>query len=122
MRIWNLTPHVMRYDDGETQIAYPSDGAVRVRMLETPAAAVGPLRTIHATFAAVEGMPAGVQRGDVLMVSTIVADAMERHREAFQQYTILVPDTGPSCHRDDQGRIVSVSRFIRRVHPQAAAQ
>lgn len=121
MRIWNLTPHVMQYDDGETQIAYPSDAVVRVQMVETVAAPIGQLRTIYATFAAVEGIPAEVQPGDVLMVSTIVADAMERQSETFQRYIILVPDTGPSCNRDGQGRIISVSRFIRRVHGKTPA-
>ena len=30
MRIWNLTPHAMHYDDGILQRSYPSDGVLRL--------------------------------------------------------------------------------------------
>jgi hypothetical protein len=50
--------------------------------------------------------------GDVLIVSTIAANALQLTENC--NYTILVPDTGPdSVLRDSSGNIAGVKRFIR---------
>ncbi len=114
MRIWNLTPHVMYYDDGHVQRAYPSDGVLRVVQVDEPADSIDGLNTIRTEYTDVEGMPEKIAAGDVLLVSTIVADAFLKSPERVAGFTLLVPDTGKSCKRDAEGRIVSVCRFIRR--------
>jgi len=87
LRIWNLTPHPCNYcDEGQNQRTIASDGNVRVNQ---------------------------VQVGDVVIVSTIVADALAR-LGAPDGVIVLVPDTGPTCKRDESGRIVAVRQFIRK--------
>ncbi len=113
MRIWNLTPHTMHYDDGLTLRAIASDGAVRLEQVTEPAEPIDRLATVRTKYGELRGLPVGIAEGDVLLVSTLVGDcwkADERPRGVI----VLVPDTGPSCKRDADGRIVSVSRFIRK--------
>ena len=113
MRIWNLTPHAMHYDDGVTTRVYPSDAVLRLSEIEESAEPVERLMTVRKRYGDVAGLPVGIEAGDVLLVSTLVGDAWpESLRPAG--VTVLVPDTGATCKRDEQGRIVSVARFIRK--------
>lgn len=113
MRVWNLTPHPCNYNDGTTQRTILSDGNVRVNQTDTPAESVDGLATVRTEYGGVEGIPVDVKPGDVLIVSTIVADAFSRGF-APDGVTVLVPDTGPTCKRDEAGRIISVCQFIRK--------
>ena len=113
MRIWNLTPHVMHYDDGHIRRVLPSDGIVRLIQVEEPAEPIDGMTTVHTRYAEAVGVPAEVAPGDAVIVSTLVGDLWPR-RSRPVGVTVLVPDTGASCRRDEQGRIASVSRFIRK--------
>lgn len=113
MRIWNLTPHTMHYDDGLTVRAIVSDGAVRLEQVTEPAEAIDGLATVRTKYGALRGLPGGIAEGDVLLVSTLVGDYW-RTEDRPCGVIVLVPDTGSSCRRDPEGRIVSVSRFIRK--------
>lgn len=113
MRIWNLTPHTIEYDDGVIQRSLLSDG--RLRLVETTNAAdpVAGMATVHIQYSQVEGIPPGIVAGDVLLVSTLVGDKwMPADRPTG--VTVLVPDTGATCRRDENGRIISVRRLIRK--------
>lgn len=112
MRIWNLTPHEMHYDDGVVQRNIASDGVLRLEQSDEPAGDVEGLKTVITRYGAVSGVPAGIAPGDVLIISTLAGDYWKAGRPAG--VTILVPDTGPTCKRDAAGRIVAVSRFIRK--------
>ena len=113
MRIWNLTPHTMHYDDGTAEFAFESDGVLRLCEVDELAEPVAGLVTVHKRYGEVQGLPAGIVAGDVLLVSTLIGDAWpDRLRPTG--VTVLVPDTGASCRRDAHGRIVSVSRFVRK--------
>lgn len=113
MRIWNLTPHTMHYDDGQTVRAFGSDGVVRLEQVTHPAESIDGLTTVTVSYGKLQGLPDGIAEGDVLIVSTLVGDYWgdcDRPPGA----KVLVPDTGSSCKRDAEGRIISVSRFIRK--------
>jgi hypothetical protein len=113
MRIWNLTPHMMHYDDGQTARAYDSDGVVRLEQVTHAAEPIEGLTTVTTTYGKLQGLPDEIAEGDVLLVSTLVGDywnTIDRPPGVI----VLVPDTGASCKRDAEGRIVSVSRFIRK--------
>lgn len=112
MRIWNLTPHVMHYQKGETRLSLPSDGEIRVVQRDELAEPVGELQTVRTIYGEVIGVPAEIQPGDVLIVSTIVGDLWTINRPAG--VTVLVPNTGKSCIRDENGRIIAVTCFIRK--------
>lgn len=112
-RIWNLTPHPMHYDDGIIQRTIASDGAVRLEQLSEPDEPIDGLVTVQTRYGGATGVPDGVRPGDVLIVSTLVGDLWPP-ADRPPGVTVLVPDTGPSSRRDDQGRIISVCQFIRR--------
>ena len=113
MRIWNLTPHTMHYDDGIVARVYPSDGTLRLSEVDEPAEPIAELVTVRKRYGAVLGLPEGISAGDVLLVSTLVGDAWPASLRP-NGVTVLVPDTGATCKRDERGRIVSVARFIRK--------
>ena len=112
MRIWNLTPHVVHYDDGKTQRELPSDGAVRLAQRDEPDAPIGDMATVRTVYGGVDGLPEELRPGDAVIVSTIVADCWREGRPPG--VVILTPNTGASCKRDPNGRIIAVSCFIRR--------
>lgn len=113
MRIWNLTPHTMHYDDGIVQREFVSDGVVRLEQVDESAELVAGLKTARTKYAQLKGMPEGIESGDVILVSTLVGDHW-KSADRPDRVIVLVPDTGSTCRRDDQGRIVSVARFIRK--------
>jgi hypothetical protein len=103
----------MHYDDGKIVRALASDGALRLEQVTALAAPIEGLATVTTKYGAVQGLPAGIDEGDVLLVSTLVGDYWKAEDRPLGT-TVLVPDTGASCKRDADGRIVSVSRFIRK--------
>ena len=113
MRIWNLTPHTMHYDDGIVPREMRSDGVLRLEQVDEPAEVVAGLKTVTTKYAAIRGLPEGIQAGDVLLVSTLIGDYW-KSKSRPAGVIVLVPDTGSSCKRDEQGRIVSVAQFIRK--------
>ena len=113
MRIWNLTPHTMHYDDGIVQREFLSDGVVRLEQCDESAELVGGLKTATMKYAGLNGLPELIETGDVILVSTLVGDHW-KSADRPAGVIVLVPDTGSTCQRDIQGRIVSVARFIRK--------
>lgn len=113
MRFWNLTPHTMHYDDGQTQREFPSDGLLRIELAYQAAPSIDGMAIVTASYGEIVGLPDGIQPRDVLLVSTPVADnwPIEKRPPGI---AVLVPDTGNSCRRDELGRIVSVARFIKK--------
>lgn len=103
----------MHYDDGLTLKAIASDGAVRLEQVTEAAEAIDGLATVRTVYGELRGLPAGIVEGDVLLVSTLVGDYWKSEARP-RGVIVLVPDTGSSCKRDPEGRIVSVSRFIRK--------
>jgi hypothetical protein len=113
MRIWNLTPHTMHYDDGHLQSEFPSDGIVRLDQSSIEDAPIDGLRIVTTRYGALHGLPTGIQESDIVIVSTLVGDnwPIECRPNGI---IVLVPDTGATCKRDENGRIISVKQFIRK--------
>lgn len=112
LRIWNLTPHPINYHFGDSQFSFPSTGELRLAQDDIPEEPIGSLETVRTVYGGVVGLPDGVRPGDVLIVSTLVGDLWKEGRP--EGVYILVPNTGKSCIRDDHGRIVAVTCFIRK--------
>ncbi len=113
LRIWNLTPHAIVYDDGLHRQQFPSDATVRLSQKESTSEPIGFLQTVGTTYGPPEGLPEAIAAGDVLLVSSLVAEHWpEIHRLA--DVIVLVPDTGPTCRRSSDGQVSSVCRFIRK--------
>jgi len=108
MTTYNCTPHaiVVRKDDG-SEVTFPPCGKV-VRMSTTARegeAVDGGIPVKETTFGQPEGWPEEARDGDVVIVSTIVAQ--ETGKMVFR---VVAPDTGPTAIREN-GQIVAVRGF-----------
>jgi len=105
--IKNCTPHpiVVRVNGIET-VFQPSGIIPRVGTIETPAAEVEGIPCVAQVMGQVEGLPS-LEPGVFLLVSALVFGACGRT-------DLLAPDTGKGAIRDEQGRILAVTRMIRR--------
>jgi hypothetical protein len=111
VKVWNLTPHAMHYDDGNVQRTIQSDGSLRLEQQSTADEPIDGMQVVRTRYGKPSGLPDGVVAGDVLIVSTLVGDCWNAS-DRPADVTVIVPDTGETCKRDSAGRIVSVSRFI----------
>jgi hypothetical protein len=102
----NLTPHdiVLRTPEGD--ITYPSHGLARVASI--PGSHLGGCLWAAPHWGAIEGLPRPSE-GVIYLVSALVAARCVGRQDVFS------PGTGPldSPVRDDQGRIVAVTRLIQ---------
>ena len=107
MRFMNLTPHpiTIRCADGDMVIE-PSGHVARVATVEEDAGNIVGVPTIRRTLGDVEGLP-DPQDGTVYIVSSMVLSAVRGRDD------VVAPDTGPTAVRDDDGRIVAVTRLVR---------
>lgn len=106
MELVNLTPHEIRIrkPDGSELIVPPSGQVARVKMKETRAGHLDGIPIIQRTPDKVEGIPSP-QPHVFYLVSSIVMEAAKR-------LDVLAPDTGPTAIRDENGRIVAVTRLV----------
>ncbi len=116
--ILNCTPHSIKYRPaGRGTVEFPPTGIVpRVSTVESEAASISCtldcgggfiLDCIQQSLGEVEGLPSASPH-IYYIVSRMVFDA------APDRVDLIVPDTGKGAVRDEQGRIVAVTRFIRR--------
>ena len=99
MKIINLTPHILRLNDG-TEYA-PSGTVARVSTSYTPF--IDGVASV--TFGELQGLPAP-QEGALFVASALVCQAAKRA-------DVVSPATGhPDCKREN-GQVVSVPGFIR---------
>ncbi len=105
--IRNCTPHpiVVRVNGIET-VFQPSGIIPRVGTIETLVEGIDGIPCVIQTMGQVEGLPTP-ETGVFLIVSALVFGASDRA-------DLLAPDTGKTCVRDEQGRILAVTRMIRK--------
>ena len=113
MRILNLTPHSMVYENGGQQQVFPSDGVLRLRQINAATEPINGMTTVVTQYHEPLEIPDGIEPGDVLIVSTLVGDVWKLP-DRPAGVIVLVPDTGETCRRNTDGRIISVSQFIRK--------
>ncbi len=111
MRILNLTPHSISYDDGQRCKKISSSGVVRLDQATKPSKPIDGFEVVTSEYGGVSGVPEDLCSGDVLIVSSVVANHWPE-ADRPKGITLLVPDTGNSCKRDKNGKVTSVSRFI----------
>lgn len=100
MRFVNLTPHVVRLNDG-SEIA-PSGTVARVSSRYSDFDANG---VASVSFGEVTGLPPA-EEGTLFVASAIVAQAAKRH-------DVVSPATGHPDAKRENGQIVSVPGFVR---------
>lgn len=111
MKYKNLTPHVVRLNDG-TEIA-PSGQLARVQAAYTP---FDEDLLAEVRFADVVGLPedGDVDFDTIYIVSAVVAQAIRANKMSWDGgITVAAPATGhPDCVRKD-GQVYSVPGFVR---------
>lgn len=109
MNIINLTAHTINVVNGESNIAYPSEGLARVKTEEKEVGKINGIPIVKTAYTTVEGLP-DQQENTVYLVSTLVLQALKAN--GIDRADCLAPNTGVSgAIRDDQGRIVGVRGF-----------
>jgi hypothetical protein len=94
-------------DSWEKETVFQPSGCIpRVGTVETPVAEVDGIPCVTQANGACQGLP-DPEPGVFLLVSALVFGACDRD-------DLLAPDTSKTCIRDEQGRIVAVTRLIRR--------
>lgn len=110
----NLTPHpiLIRTPQGETTLP-PSGTIARVKMGEEVLlpTKVGSLDVpvISRVEVEVEGLPSD-RNGEACLVSSMVLGALPLGQPRPE---VFAPDTGPTAIRDEDGRIIAVTRLVR---------
>ena len=110
MKIINLTPHPISLASlaGEIiQTIEPSGQIARVSTISVDAGYfVCGLPVVRNTIGEVQNLPPS-QEGTAYIVSLFVLSAVVSDR-----LDVVAPDTGPTCVRDSQGRILAVRQFL----------
>lgn len=107
MEIRNCTPHPIVVKVGEKELTFPPTGIVpRVGTVEAPAEGINGIPCVTQSMTACTGLP-NPEAGVFLLVSALVFGACDRA-------DLVAPDTGKTCIRDEKGRILAVTRLIRR--------
>jgi len=111
MRLINLTPHPLTLALGGERLTLPPSGAVaRVSTTEvdagTLATPAGAIPVVTRALGAVTDLPAPVE-GTAYVVSSMVLAGVSGRADVY------APDTGPTALRDEQGRVVAVTRLVR---------
>lgn len=111
----NLTPHSITLRSAQGDHVIPPSGRVaRVATHEVPAdplpapgqGAVS-IPVVTRTFGQVQDLPPPAPN-TVYLVSSLVLSALA----GSGRTDVLAPDTGPTAVRDDQGRIIAVTRLV----------
>lgn len=108
MNIINLTPHkiAIRTQNGD-MVLEPSGQVARVTTTYEDAGTIAGIPAVRRALGTVEGLPEP-QANVVYLVSSMVLEAAA----AAGRQDVVAPDTGPTAIRDEQGRIVAVTRFV----------
>jgi len=108
MKIINCTPHPIkvRLPDGWESTYSPSGILPRVATEEHEAEAIEKIACVTQSLGKVSGLPE-MAADTFFIVSMMVFQASDRR-------DLIAPDTGKGAIRDEQGRILAVTRFIRR--------
>jgi len=109
MKIKNCTPHpiIGMLPDGGEITFWPIGTIPRVGTIETPSEEIMGIPCVTQSMGEVEGLP-DPEDGVFLLVSGMVFNA------TTDRLDVIAPDTGKGVIRDNQGRILAVTRFLRK--------
>lgn len=114
MQLVNLTPHPLNlYTVGDGVVELPVSGTLaRVRSTSVFVGEAGGMPVYETAFDAVEGLPEPSE-GVLFITSSLVLRALTS--AGIKRPDVLAPGTGPNDGpiRDQNGRIVGVTRLIR---------
>jgi len=108
--IYNCTPHkiIIRNQDGTDTTFEPCGSVARVETQTRKIAEYGDIEIRYTEFGKITGLPEGLIFSDLVIVSSVVAQAAEDTNGIG--CTLVAPDTGPTAIREN-GQIVAVTGF-----------
>jgi hypothetical protein len=114
VKLVNLTPHPIRVVVGEKEIVLPPSGQVarvsqEYRSIGTLVFEGANIPVVAATYGDIAGLP-NPEPGVLYATSLLVAQAAW----ATGRLDVLAPDTGAGAIRDNEGKILGVTRLIGR--------
>lgn len=103
----NLTPHsiTIRTPEGDTTIP-PSGSVARVATTEQVVGEIAGAPVVRRVFGEVQGLP-DPEPDTIYIVSGFVREALGALRP-----DVMAPDTGPTAVRDQNNRIIAVTRLV----------
>jgi len=106
----NLTPHpVMVYRGGEKIMEIPPSGTIaRIETVEVPAGELAGVPVIEMRYGKISGLPPEPREDTAYIVSSLLLNALPAPRK-----DVVAPDTVKGAVRDEQGRIIGTTRFVR---------
>ncbi len=107
-KIFNLTPHPVVLVGEDTKVTIPPSGGV-VRLKEEKellGIQVAGFPVYKKSFSEVSGLPENLEKGDVLIVSGIVAEAVKEN--VPDSVLVVVPN---ELIRDTEGNIIGAKSF-----------
>jgi hypothetical protein len=113
MQLINMTPHALTLYTADGVVELPVSGQLaRVRSSSVFVGEVGGMPVYENAFSEVEGLPEP-QEGVHYVTSSLVLKALKT--AGISRPDVLAPGTGPNDGpiRDQNGRIVGVTRLIR---------
>jgi len=104
----NLTPHPIVIKTPNRDITIPPQGTVaRVAVSQVKVGEIDDIPVVKNTYGDVVGLPDPAPN-TVYVVSGLVLSALQGKGRS----DVVAPDTGPTAIRDNQGRIIAVTRLV----------
>lgn len=125
--MWNLTPHdIVIVANGVREVIPKRDISLRCDRNTVGTWRLGEINVVQVAGYATNDEEAkaardalvalGAKAGDVILVSTIAADALIEGDNALNIFRVLVPDSSPAgAIRDEKGNIVGVNGLVEYV-------
>jgi len=110
MKLVNLTPHAINIADAEGNIIRtipPTSPPARATSRPVAKGEIDGIPFVETLFGEVENLP-DPQPDTYLIVSLVVIAAAAPERD-----DLVRPDTGPTCVRDGEGKIIAVRALTR---------
>ena len=101
MKIVNLTPHTINYNDSVLSLVLDSAGEARCAVTRQPVASSAPVKLCRTTYGTVTGLPAPVD-GTIYVVSLLVRQACPHRTDLVSPGELI---------RDSAGRVVGCKSF-----------
>lgn len=103
----NLTPHAIVVRNGNEEVTFPASGKVaRVSVTTVNDGNIAGFPVSRQVFGEVEGIPSPIN-GTFYIVSSLVLGRVIGRNDC------IAPDTGKGAVRDEAGRIIAVTGFVR---------
>ena len=109
MKILNFTPHAVTIRTPKGETVYPSVGVARATTECRIVGYIDDLPIMEKSFGEVYGLPEKTRKDEIIIVSSLTAQAAKAHKHPLCDRLYIVNDTV----RDENGRIVACTSLAQ---------